>query len=550
MQNKLIGKQSQGSNAPRTYTKAHRKNKADSEAWLCLRFTHLALNSQGVSYQSSLGEPSAPKEPLVLKEPSVLENSPPKIAITQKQQIWQCNESAALAGIRVGMSINHALMLVPSISLIERNAELETQKITALSHWAYRFSSQVSVHNENFLLLEVGKSIKLFNNLKHLLNLIQNDLINFQVSAAMAVAQTPKAACLLSLNSYKEFNKAQNLDFHKCLSQANIALASCAITDLDTSHKIIAQLEKCGFKTLADITQIPYSELGHRFGYEFLKYLDRLWGRIADPQLTVSPPESFESSADFAEPIRNINWIKQQLERLLNDLHSFIVQRQLICRSFTWRFYHENNRLLKTVTIGLSASQNKLSTLHELSELKLESIQLDWEFSSIELTSTQLVPIQLFNDDLFDPVVDQQQLNQLIDKLSSRLGHNALFRVCQSNEHLPELRNGRQHAVQEATAPYSARSDDDPSQGTESVEILRDQPLWLLEQPQRLAQQHRQPLYEGPLNIIHGPDRITSHWWSKIQSRDYFIARQRCGRLLWVFFDRSEKSWFLHGLFA
>ena len=43
----------------------------------------------------------------------------------------------------------------------------ETQKYQNLSHWAYRFSSLVSAYRHDSLLLEIGKSIKLFNNLNY-----------------------------------------------------------------------------------------------------------------------------------------------------------------------------------------------------------------------------------------------------------------------------------------------------------------------------------------------------------------------------------------------
>jgi protein ImuB len=485
-----------------------------SDAWLCLRFTHLALNSANLSLDSQTA-----------------------VAISYQQQIWQCNAMATQSSIQVGMSVNHALMLNPSIELHEREQLLEQQKLQELSYWAYRFTSLVSQYNEHTLLLEVGRSIKLFNGLSHLINLINNDLLSFKIEAKLGLADTPKAAYILSNSSSP----------NDALSNSRGRLLNAAIEHLDVESKTIAQLHSCGFEVLDDIRNVDVAELGQRFGASFLRYLDQLWGRVADPQIGTIPPEKFHASADFAEPISNLNWIQQQLERLLHDLAHFSKTRQLICRSFTWRFYKENNHLLETVSIALSAKQNSLATFQELSDLKLASIKLNWEFSSIELSSTQLVPMRLFNSDLFDQQPSQEQFKQLIDKFSSRLGQTALFRVYAESEHLPELANGRQHAVQETSATYSNLQDQNTAKQNK---VLKDQPLWLLESPQRLAQQQRQPLYEGPLNIIHGPDRISSHWWAKLQSRDYFIARQRSGRLLWIYFDRGLRNWYLHGLFA
>ena len=479
------------------------------EIWLCLRFTHLAMNSAGIRF-----------------------NTKQAAAINEQQQVWQCNESALKSAIVPGISVNHALMLNPEIQIQERDLQLETQKLRELSHWAYRFTSMVSVYNDHSLLLEVGKSTKLFKSLKQLINLINNDLTSFGIDVALGMAETPKAAYVLS---FCRQGRSELFSPEK--------LQCAALEYLDIDARTIDKLHNCGFDTLADIQSVPQSELGARFGQEFVHYLDQLWGNTPDPQIGTTPPETFHACVDFAEPIRNLNWIQQQLDRLLGDLEQFITIRQLVCRSFTWRFYHENNRLLKTVKIGLSAKQNTLAVFKELTELKLADTQLDWEFSSIELSASQLVPRQLFSNDLFDPRPDQEQFRQLIDKLTNRLGHTALFRVCAEPEHLPELANGRQHA----SAPLDKEL---PMVAAAPARQLKDEPLWLLENPRRLSQQQQQPLLEGPLNLIHGPNRISSHWWAKLQSRDYFIARQRNGRLLWIFFDRNRREWFLHGLFA
>lgn len=491
-----------------------------AEAWLCLRFTHLGLNSAGLDWRSAM-----------------------PAAISYQQQIWQCNQAAAQSAVRSGMGVNHALMLKPDLELYERDLQLEQQKLQELSYWAYRFTSLVSHYNDHTLLLEIGRSLKLFNGLNHLIHLITNDLRSFKVEAQLGLAYTAKAAYVLS------FSAAAS----DTLENSFTRLKHADISALDLEDKCIGQLHNCGFEVLDDIHNIPRSELGQRFGAPLLRYFEQLWGHLADPQIGITPPETFHASTDFAEPISNLTWIQQQLERLLKDLANFIRIQQVLCRSFTWRFYKENNQLLQTVTIALSAKQNTLATFQELSDLKLASIRLDWEFSSIELSSTQLVPIQLFNDDLFDPQPNHEQFQQLVDKLSSRLGHSALFKVFSEPEHLPELANGRQHAVQEAASAHynvlqhqTTKHADAESQ----QDNFKDQPLWLLESPQRLAQRKMQPFYEGRLNIIHGPNRISSHWWAKLQSRDYFIARQDSGRLLWIFFDRSSRSWYLHGLFA
>jgi len=483
-----------------------------TQAWLCLRLTHLSLNS--LSFEFNSGSP---------------------IAITYQQQVWQCNAKALTSGISEGMNISHALILNPELQLHERNAQLEAKKLQNLSYWAYRYTSLVSLHNENLLLLEIGRSSKLFNSLNKLINLIKQDLSTFKIDAKLGLAQTPKASIVLS-----QLN-------HQKLNNSYIALAKAKIEHLEQDYKTSQKLHHCGFQTLNDIKAIPQSELGSRFGPNLLVYLRQLWGDLADPQTGITPPETFHARADFSEPIRNITWIQQQFDRLLDDLVHFAQSRQLICRGFRWHFYHENNHLIKTVYIGASTGKNSSSAFKELTNLTLENTKFDWELSSIALSSTHLLPIKLFNDDLFTPPSKQEQLQQLVDKLVSRLGHSAIFDISEKNEHLPEFANEyspiNREQIQETPNHYQTRLID-------SKATFKDEPLWLLEKPRRLMQHNLEPLLEGRLNIIHGPNRISSHWWQAQQSRDYFIARQRSGRLLWIFFDRVNRNWFLHGLYA
>ena len=61
--------------------------------------------------------------------------------------------------------------------------------------------------------------------------------------------------------------------------------------------------------------------------------------------------------------------------------------------------------------------------------------------------------------------------------------------------------------------------------------------------------------------LIAGPERIEAGWWdlgspahgqkSRAVHRDYFVARNGRGQLLWVFRElAAPRGWFLHGLFA
>jgi protein ImuB len=143
-------------------------------------------------------------------------------------------------------------MLNPNLQLHERDIQSEIKKIRELSYWGYRFTSLVSQYNDSTLLLEIGRSSKLFNGLKHLIHLLKIDLIDFKIEAQFGVAHTPKAATLLSTINHQE------------LSRSRETLAQSKLEYLELSNNTVQKLRHCGFQTLCEIKAIPQAELGSR----------------------------------------------------------------------------------------------------------------------------------------------------------------------------------------------------------------------------------------------------------------------------------------------
>ena len=130
-------------------------------------------------------------------------------------------------------------------------------------------------------------------------------------------------------------------------------------------------------------------------------------------------------------------------------------------------------------------------------------------------------------------------------------------------------------------------------------------PCWILRQPLRLAVVKDKPMYQGPLQLIAGPERIETGWWPEGASdsdltqcsaphafsvraeparafanpstssrrtdlseqhgdltlRDYFIASSEMAGLLWIYRQRTglaqpsasgavQVGWYLHGIYG
>ena len=55
-------------------------------------------------------------------------------------------------------------------------------------------------------------------------------------------------------------------------------------------------------------------------------------------------------------------------------------------------------------------------------------------------------------------------------------------------------------------------------------------------------------LEPGPVVRMLGPYVVSGGWWTRQPvHRDYHFAESKNGELLWVYYDRGRRRWYLHG---
>src|SRR5690606_12105075 len=138
---------------------------------------------------------------------------------------------------------------------------------------------------------------------------------------------------------------------------------------------------------------------------------------------------------------------------------------------------------------------------------------------------------------------DNVSRQQLVDKLQARLGAANVCGLGMMADHRPEQSWA-------ACAPGAGNMLEHPGE---------HRPFWLLARPQPLRDKKGLPQCEGPRELLKGPERIdTGGWDDQPVSRDYFVARQCNGRVLWIYRDRGgqqtgqavAQQWYLHGIFG
>jgi protein ImuB len=450
------------------------------------------------------------------------------LAIAAQQRIHLSN----VESLEPGMTVATANALVPGLVIANRRLDLEQQALAGLARWAYRITPAVTIAEDNSLLLEIGSCRRLYGNLPRLLAGIGTALAGRGHRVALGLAHTPKAAWLLAqVNAQPALRDALHIDAAALERQ----LAAIPVAALPIDSKIRIRLQHMGIETLGHLLEFDPALLGKRFGAECIRYLQQLTGHLPDPQVALELAPQFDQSLAFLDGIANRQTLLFPMKRLLQSFSDYLVARQLYCRALQWRF-SDAHRMCGAMDIELSRPHHRWQPLLDLSQLQLEQVELPELVFSVALHADQFLPAGAASFQLFEEDCANEEGHALLDRLASRLGAAALQRIGTVDTLWPEAAS--------ACMAWSEL----PRQ---SLEPCGERPTFLLPTPQRLRERDGALAWRAPLEILRGPERLESPpERGEVKRRDYYIARERTGRLCWIFRDLETGGWFAHGLFA
>ncbi|MBL4623352.1 MAG: DNA polymerase Y family protein [Immundisolibacteraceae bacterium] len=526
--------------------------------WLCLRFPQLPLE---VFLDGTSPADHGLNQTADHQTPDHQTTSQIPAAVVDDQQILVCNQAAASAGVTPGITPATAHTLCGQITIFARDPDLEASTLQRLAYSCYVFTPAINPVGPEWILLEIGSSLKLFGGLKTLLGNIKRHLAEQAFSYRFGLAPTPSAAQLLTQLASKQ--KAELVD---CFDPANGSLQqpqrfshlinNLPLPKLLCETRLQKQFRASGFTTLGDLIALPPAALGRRFGKPFLIYLQQLTGELADPQPNLVLPPEFDDTLAFSDAIIATDMLVFPMKRMLIALCGYLRGRQLQCQQLTWQL-NLTDQSQQPILITFSQPQSQLDHFLDLTRLRLESVHLQAPVDSLGLQVTQLhqtatQTASLFQeDDLFDQFelagstnkngqqnpINNQRASDLIDRLTTRLGADTVTQLACADSHIPEQ-------ACERHSPLSRRlhkSIDNPQP------LAR--PLWLLPEPTSIRH-YDQSSAPAQLTLLRGPERIEGNWWQTPICRDYYIARHQSGLNYWIYQDRISQGWFIHGLFG
>lgn len=492
------------------------------QLWLTLRFPHLPLEVVGHTY-----------------------NSATPVIISDKRRVYRLNALALAAGVNGNMTLSKAQSLSDAV-IFERDPEKEHQSLQQVAEICYQFTPYIEWYNDDSLLLEISRSLTLFQGMENLTRRLSEALTPLSHLFHYGLAHTEKASWLLSWQYHPISNQDKHTDFLQRLQQAPIHL----VNDFPNA---IATLKKSGFQTLGDIfKQMDSSKssaaISQRFGTAFSQYVQDILGSEiqSQSQLFTKPPnifkptELFQERIQFDYPITNMDQLRDPMQHLLEALIDYLQEKQQQSHSIIWRLYDIHNAK-QDLIVSIERIHNQWQLPLDLTMIQLEATALTFEVDSLELLCCATTSVDISNHVLLGQGTSHRHdddTERLFAKLCARLGKQALKKLTYIDNIFP----GQD---QQFIAVTGSNLSNLPPQKLNSP-----RPSWLFNPPLPIQQKQQQLFWHGHLQLLQGPERVQGHWWESPVARDYFMAQRNDYVRCWVYQDLKSRQWYVHGVFG
>jgi len=299
---------------------------------------------------------------------------------------------------------------------------------------------------------------------------------------------------------------------------------------------------------------LPRNELKARFGAILLQRLDQALGEQPEIIARTHSPTNFFVEWLFEHPVAQQSVIQQVIRQLIERLCFLLLKQDTGSLQLSYRLTCQDSKPV-TFEVGCYRPSADASHLWKLTETQLERLMLRDPVTSISLCSIRHDRLSRRQKELFDDDhirQDSSLVAALIDRMSSRLGRQAIVRCVLQSDAQPEKAYRYEPLVGGSVSRRKNNS--------HSPFSLLDRPLHLLAKPVALeiydVAADGSPSrfqYGGKQYAVSrywGPERIETGWWrQRGVQRDYYRVETSEGFRFWMFRSLRDGCWFLQGAF-
>jgi protein ImuB len=471
--------------------------------WLAVDLPHLALDALvQTGYAAS--------KPLIITEDSA------------RPRVHDANRAARQCGVRPGMALADALAVLNSPIVLDYEPEVIRQHLQTLASVLLQFTDHVCPEpGERRILLEVGRSLRLFRGAAALEARVRDTLRQLGYTARIGIARSPAAARLLARLRHPTWPLDRD-SLRRTLAPLPLTVLPLPAADISALHGI-------GLERIGDLLRLPRNDLTLRYGARLPQLIDRLLGDLAEPMPRFRPPEAPTFQLEFDQEVSITGALRFPLKRLLLQLEQVLRTGNHSVQSLELQLRHRG----ATTRLTLERSQPGVRAEEwlELWSIRLSRLELPAPVRGLHLAVPRLLPAGATSAGLFSRRESARDESGFMARLRARLGDDAVLRFTPTLHPLPE--DAQEPCSMEAF-PALPRAVATPAQHVTGAA------LWLCP-----LQPSPSP---GPLEWL---GRLEGGWWTgNDQRRDYAVTLDRRGRLCWVFRDLRNGQWQLQGFWG
>ena len=465
-------------------------------------------------------------------------------------RIAAVNAAGLEAGARAGMMLADARALCPALATAPSDPAGDLAFLESLALWAQRWGPWSAMDPPDGLIVDITGAAHLFGGEARLLADARAALARRGLAARLAIAPTAGAAWALAHYG------PEAAIFHPGDSLNELPVAA-----LRLDPDILQLLRRLGLKQIGDLSGIGRDALARRFrtrrapAANPLVRLDQLLGRVPEPLLPVVAHDMPMVQRRLMEPIRHRALLDQVLGDLSGDMARMLEGLGLGARRLELGMWKVDGEVLVR-RLEMAAASRDAAHVAGLFSRKLDDLDAGFGIELVRLRSPWTEPLALSQADLEKAAeLHGTSLAACIDRLSVRLGADAVRRPVPHASHLPER-------AQRWQAPL------EPEAMSQGELAFHARPLKLLDRAEPIAVLYASPdglprrfRWRGEVHEVaraEGPERIAPEWWRErgtTRLRDYYRIEDGEGRRYWIYRSGladdgrgGMPEWFLQGL--
>ena len=470
------------------------------------------------------------------------------------------NPAARGLGLRLGQSHADACAIAPELVSAPAEPEEEACALHRLALWLERFTPFVTLDESpdglEGLFLDLTGGQHLFGGEAAMAAAIVEALHRLEVPAAIGVADTPGAAWALA-----RYGRGLEL---APPGESSAAIAALPVSALRISHEATRLLHRFGLRRIGELARIPRAALARRFrdaeALNVLTRLDQALGDLPEPLTPVIAPTVYRVQTVFAEPMTATSRVAIDAEALAARLCEALERDGMGARRLRLIGFRVDGRTT-TLEVALARPSRMAKHLIRLMHDKgFERLDLGFGIDAMALSAPVSEPVierqsNAYGDERRDQALAR---DALVDRLSARLGEDAVLAPVQRESWVPER--------SERLEPFGRAGDAGEAPLGERPILLFDPPEpieAMAELPDGAPARFTWRKASRRVARASGPERLAAEWWRETgdrparRTRDYYRLEDELGGRYWVFReglyapaepDRSP-SWWMHGLF-